>query len=121
MRVVAQFELRSDFLTKTFKNYESNRGRYEGYSEVLQRENVCESVGPSLSASITDSEFSHQQIGIEEKNDESYLDTRPEERNMTRGHSTTLAAQQAPLRAKRDRAIQLPTSCEVYRLRKQSR
>jgi hypothetical protein len=40
---------------------------------------------------------------------------------MTRGHSTTLAAQQAPLRAKRDRAIQLPTSCEVYRLRKQSR
>ncbi len=118
--VVAQLESRSDFLTKTFKDDKSNPGRYEGYSEVPQRENVCESEGPSLSASTADGEFSHQQIGIEEKNDEGYLDKRPEDRTITRGHLATLAAHQAPLRSNRVRTIQLPASCEVCRFRKQS-
>ena len=73
---MGQVEPRSGFLAKTFKDCESRYGRYEGDTEVFQGEDVRESIGPSLSASITNGEFTHQQVGVEEKNDERYFYTR---------------------------------------------
>ena len=73
--VVGQAEPRSGPLAKALKDCEPHYGGYEGDFEVFQGEDVRESIGPSLSASITNGEFSHQQVGVEEKNDERHLPT----------------------------------------------
>ena len=74
--VVGQAELRSGPLAKPLKDYEPHYGGYEGDFEVLESEDVREGIGPSLSASFIGGELAHQQVGVEEKNDERYLYTR---------------------------------------------
>jgi hypothetical protein len=75
-REVGKLELRSSPLAKTLKDDEPHYGGYEGDFEVLQSKDIREGMGPSLSASIDNGEFAHQQVGVEEKNDERYLYTR---------------------------------------------
>jgi hypothetical protein len=68
----------SGFPAKAFKDHESDRGRYERNPKVLERENVCEGSDPRLTPSIADREFTHQQVGVEEKDDEGHFGGRSE-------------------------------------------
>jgi hypothetical protein len=73
--VVSQVLLGSGPLAKALKDDEAYRRRYEGDPEVFHSEDVPECVSPSLSAPIADGEFAHQQVGVEEENDEGHLYT----------------------------------------------
>jgi hypothetical protein len=63
-----------------FKDDVANESGDERNDEIRQGQDVVEGVSQGLAATAGDGEFAHQEIGIEEKNDESNLDDRPQNR-----------------------------------------
>ena len=64
------------FLSKVFNNYITNQRGDEGNYKISSCKNILNGKKQALSLTVGTSKFSHQQIGIKEKDDKTRLDYR---------------------------------------------
>ena len=67
-------------LAQGFKKEVSDQGGHNGYQKVRAGKNIVQGERQSPSSSVGSVEFTHQEIRIEEQDDERNLDDRPQDR-----------------------------------------
>jgi hypothetical protein len=71
-----------EFLSEVFDDYVADQAGDDGDIEIGGRKNVFDGEKEGLAVAICAGEFAHQEIGIEEKDDEADLDHRPPKRRQ---------------------------------------
>lgn len=106
-------KMKLELLAEIFDDYETDQPGQDGDCKVREGENIVDRECEGLSLSIRASEFSHQEIGIEEEDDEAYFDRRSPNRRLfsrlirIRAHRVTIARKYCGSAQARPQRIQI--------------